>query len=204
MSAAHLLRTYAHLDSPIHRAPAGAKLLAALFLVTTLALVPVDRAGWALGALVLLAGLVRIARVPVSAFLARIALAQPFVLGIAVLALFQGRGLDVFVAIVLKSTASVAALQLLAHTTHFEDLLLVLRRAGLPRALVMALGLLHRYLFVLVEESVRMRRARLARTWQRRRGATWRALSSVIAVSFVRSLQRAERIAAAMQARGAR
>jgi cobalt/nickel transport system permease protein len=203
-------RTCAGVDSPVHRAPASLKLLATLVLVTGVALVPTAHAGWTVAALALVAGVVRAARVPPSLFLSGLALAQPFVLGVAVLALFQGRGLTVFAALALKSTACVAAVQALACTTRFDDLLDVLRRARLPGALITTLALLHRYSFVLVDESMRMRRARIARTWQRRswtgpwsrRARAWTALSSVIGVSFVRSVTRAERIAAAMRARG--
>ncbi|HEX4448101.1 MAG TPA: cobalt ECF transporter T component CbiQ [Polyangiaceae bacterium] len=202
MSGAHLLRSYSHLDSALHRAPASAKLAAALALVVAVALVPVERALWVLAPLAIVVGLAAAARIPLAAFASRVALAQPFVLGMAVLALFQGRGLGVFVAIALKSTTCVAAVQLLAHTTPFEAVLATLRRARVPEALVVTLGLLYRYLFVLVDEARRMRRARAARTWRGGRGGKWRALSSVIAVSFVRSAARAERIHAAMRARG--
>ena len=202
MSGIHRLRSYEHLDSPVHRAPASLKLGAALFLVVAVALVPVRDAGWVVVVPVLLVGIARAARVPLSAFVARVAIAEPFVLGVAVLSLFQGRGLAVFLAITLKSTTCVAAVQLLAHTTPFQDLLDVLGRAKFPPVLIDTLGLLHRYLFVLVEETQRMRRARAARTWQTRRWGAWRALSSVIAVSFVRSAARAERIYVAMRARG--
>jgi cobalt/nickel transport system permease protein len=203
-------RSCAGMDSPVHRAPASLKLLATLVLVTGVALVPAPNAVWTVAALALVAGVVRVARIPLSVFVSGLALAQPFVLGVAVLALFQGRGLTVFAALAIKSTACVAAVQALALTTRFDDLLDALRRARLPRALITTLALLHRYSFVLVDESMRMRRARMARTWPRRtwtspwsrRAAAWTALSSVIAVSFVRSVTRAERIATAMRARG--
>jgi cobalt/nickel transport system permease protein len=202
MSGLHRLRNYEHLDSPVHRAPASLKLLAALALVLGVAMVPVGRAGWVLGVLVGIVGLSRAARVPLSAFAARIAIAEPFVLGVAILALFQGRGVTVFLAITLKSTTCIAAVQLLAHTTPFSDILDVLRRVRVPALLIHTLALLHRYLFVLVDETHRMRRARAARTWQTHRWGTWKALSSVIAVSFVRSAARAERVYTAMRARG--
>jgi cobalt/nickel transport system permease protein len=202
MSGVHRLRSYSHLDSPVHRAPASAKLLAVLALVLAIALVPVGRAGWVAVALLGLAAVARAARIPLSAFVARVAIAEPFVLGVAVLALFQGRGIAVFAAVVLKSTTCVAAVQLLAHTTPFQDMLEVLHRAKAPAVLIHTLGLLHRYLFVLVEETHRMRRARAARTWQTGAWGAWKALASVIAVSFVRSAARAERIYAAMRARG--
>jgi cobalt/nickel transport system permease protein len=202
MSGVHRLRSYEHIDSPVHRAPASIKLLGALLLVLAIALVPVAEAAWVGVVLLALAAIARAGRVPLSAFAARIAIAEPFVLGVAVLALFQGRGVAVFLAITLKSTTCVAAVQLLAHTTPFQDILAVLRKARFPSVLVHTLGLLHRYLFVLVEETQRMRRARAARTWQSRRWGAWHALSSVIAVSFVRSAARAERIYVAMRARG--
>jgi cobalt/nickel transport system permease protein len=175
---------------------------AAFGLVLGLALVPVPRAAWVLPVLVALGFAARAARIPVSAFVARVAMAEPFVLGVAVLSLFQGRGVAVFLAVALKSTTCVAAVQLLAHTTPFQDILAVLRRARIPEVLVLTLGLLHRYLFVLLDETQRMRRARAARTWRSGRWEAWRALSSVVAVSFIRSAARAERIYAAMRARG--
>jgi cobalt/nickel transport system permease protein len=202
MSGAHLLRSYAHLDSPIHRAPASLKLLATFVLVTAVALVPVGHAAGLVVVLAVLVGLSRVASVPLGAFVARVAMAEPFVLGVAVLSLFQGRGLAVFVTIALKSTACVAAVQLLAHTTPFQDILAALRRAKLPAVLVVTLALLYRYLDVLVEETQRMRRARAARTWSPRAWASWKSLSSVIAVSLVRSMARAERVHVAMRARG--
>src|SRR5580658_1120519 len=109
MSGAHWLQSYAHLDSPIHRAPASIKLLATLVFMTGLVLIPIAHVGWMGLALALAFGLGRVARIPLSAFVGRLALAQPFALGVAVLVLFQGRGLAIFAAVMLKSTACVAA-----------------------------------------------------------------------------------------------
>jgi cobalt/nickel transport system permease protein len=202
MSGAHLLQSYAHVDSPVHRAPASLKVLVTLALVIAIALLPVR---YAVATVVALAGLIvlsRVARVPIRAFVARVAMAEPFVLGVAVLSLFQGRGLAVFMAIALKSTTCVAALQLLGHTTPFQDILGVLRRARVPGVLVVTLALLARYVHVLIEETQRMRRARAARTWRTSRWGSWKALASVIAVSLVRSMARAERVHVAIRARG--
>jgi cobalt/nickel transport system permease protein len=204
MSASHLLRSYAHLDSPIHRSPAALKLATTLIVVIVLALLPIRSTTWVcgIGALILVAMTTRLAGIPLSSLWARLALAQPFVLGVAVLALFQGGGSTIALAVAIKSTACVAVVQLLANTTPFRDLTDVLRRLRFPRVFVVTLELLHRYSVVLVEEARRMRRARIARTWGARRWSAWRALASVIAVSFVRSLTRSERIGVAMRARG--
>jgi cobalt/nickel transport system permease protein len=202
MSGRHLLPNYGHLGSPVHRAPAGPKLVATGLVVLALALVPVGQVAWTIPVLVVVVASTRLARIPFAAFAARVAIAEPFVLGVAVLSLLQGGGLATFAAVVLKSTTCLAAVQLLAHTTAMHDILRVLARARVPAALLWTMALLHRYLFVLVDETRRMRRARAARTWRGGRIAFWKAQASVVAVSFVRSVARAERIYAAMLARG--
>jgi cobalt/nickel transport system permease protein len=61
---------------------------------------------------------------------------------------------------------------------------------------------MHRYLFVLRDESGRMGRARSARTFTRGRRFAWLAAASVVGQLFVRASARAERIYDAMCARG--
>ena len=81
----------------------------------------------------------------------------------------------------------------------------------LPRLLVAVIGLMWRYLFVLVDEVMRLARAREARsgavdTAANRAGGTvaWRArvTGGMAGNLFLRSFDRAERIYAAMAARG--
>jgi cobalt/nickel transport system permease protein len=96
-------------------------------------------------------------------------------------------------------------------------MLTVLRRLRVPPLLVTTLALMHRYLFVLVEESERMRRARASRTfrhsghpgpskrsglWGPGRRIHWHVLGSVVGQLFLRASERAERIYDAMCARG--
>ena len=109
----------------------------------------------------------------------------------------------VFAALALKSTACVAAAQLFAHTTPFYDLLAVLRRA-----LIACRAHPH----ARASPSVSLRRHRRIASYAPREGgahlanlrrSTWEVVpASVVAVSFVRSTARAERIALAMRARG--
>ena len=47
---------------------------------------------------------------------------------------------------------------MLAATTPFPDLLLAMRAVGIPRLLVAIFGLMWRYLFVLVDEALRLMR----------------------------------------------
>jgi cobalt/nickel transport system permease protein len=64
------------------------------------------------------------------------------------------------------------------------------------------LALMHRYLFVLADESARMRRARQSRTFSPRKGLRWHTASTIVAQLFLRASDRADRIYDAMRARG--
>jgi len=197
-----LLDPYQHRASPIHRLPAAVKCAGAAAFVIGVVLLP--RFAWvsygaASGLLLLLAGL---SRIPFARLAGRLLLVEPFAVGVAVLALLQPDGPRIFAATLTRSTLCLSAMVLLAATTRFADLLRVLWRARVPSLLVTTLALLQRYLYVLVAETNRMVRARRSRTFSRGRAQAWRSTSSVIAQLFVRGSERAERIYAAMCARG--
>jgi cobalt/nickel transport system permease protein len=197
-----LLEPYQHQRSAIHRLPAGVKAGGALAFVLAIVLLP--RAAWSAYAvagalLLLLAGL---SRIPPRALARRLLLVEPFALGVALLLLLQPNGLMVFAATLTKSTLCLFCMVLLSSTTRFSALLRVLWRIRVPSLLVTTLALMHRYLFVLADETGCMMRARRSRTFTRNRASAWRSSASVVAHLFVRSSERAERIYAAMCARG--
>jgi cobalt/nickel transport system permease protein len=197
-----LLDPYQNRHSAIHRLPAGVKAGGALLSVLAIVLLP--RTAWpayaaAAALLLLLAGL---SRIPAGALTRRMLLVEPFVLGIALLSLFQPGGLLVFAATLTKSTLCLFCMVLLSSTTRFSALLRVLRHIRVPALLVTTLALMLRYLFVLADETSAMLRARRSRTFTQDRASAWRSSASVIAHLFVRSSERAERIYAAMCARG--
>ena len=143
-----------------------------------------------------------VSRVPARRLLTRLLVVEPLALGVAALSLLQPDGPRVFAATLARSTLCLFAMVLLSATTRFPDLLRVLWSARVPSLLVTTLALMHRYLFVLAEEAGRMQRARRSRAFTRDRAAVWRGAASVAAQLFVRGSERAERIYAAMCARG--
>jgi len=193
------LDSHSRLDSPVHRLPAGIKLASALLFVFLLVLAPLPACVPIAAVLVVVALL---SRLPASFLVKRLLLLEPFVLGVAVLTLFQPHGIEVFAAIVARSTLCLFTMLLLSSTTPFAELLCVLKRMRVPALLVTTLALMYRYLFVLMDEGERMQRARACRTFERRRWHGWKALGTVAGQLFVRSTERAERIYAAMLARG--
>jgi len=212
--------------SPWHGLDARVKLIITLAYVLTVSLMPVG--SWPAYVLLLaFAVSVSVAsELGVLVVLKRASVALPFVLaalpllvttpGNIVLSIPVGRwlipltsaGIGRFLSIALKSWLSVQMAVLLTATTPLPDLLLAMRGLHLPGLLVATVGLMWRYLFVLVDEAVRMTRAREARSagGEGRRGSSiiWRArvTGSMAGSIFLRGYERSERIYTAMLSRG--
>jgi cobalt/nickel transport system permease protein len=116
-----------------------------------------------------------------------------------------------FASIALKSWISVQAAILLTATTPFPQLLVSMRAIGLPRLLVAIIGLMWRYLFILVDEALRLMRARESRSGgtisphQKTGGSlAWRTkvTGGMVGSLFLRAFDRSDRIYMAMLARG--
>jgi cobalt/nickel transport system permease protein len=160
--------------------------------------------------------------------LRRSVIALPFVLAAAPLILggppprvgvqiFQGievfyspEGAGRFASIMVRSWISVQAAILLAATTRFPDLLLAFRQLKVPRLFIGIVGLMWRYLFAISDEASRMLRARASRSAEppdaHRVGGTlrWRAgvAGGMAGSLFLRSIERSDRVYAAMLSRG--
>ncbi len=116
-----------------------------------------------------------------------------------------------FVSIAVKSWLSVQMAIVLASTTAFPDLLGAMRSLRVPRLLVTVIGLMWRYLFVLVDEVMRLMRARESRSGHPAEPAgriggslAWRGkvTGGMAGNLMLRSFDRSERIYAAMASRG--
>jgi cobalt/nickel transport system permease protein len=198
----NFLDRYSRLSSPIHRLPALVKLTAAVALILAMILLPVRYAPYlALPALALIV-IAAISRIPVGFLVRRLIILEAFVLGVAVLTLFQPNGLSLMTVLVARCTLCLATMILLSNTTPFSELLRILRSMRFPALMITTLALMYRYLFVLADEAQRMKRARMCRTFVADRGRRWHTMGSVISQLFVRASERAERIYSAMCARG--
>ena len=120
-------------------------------------------------------------------------------------------GLERFISIALKSWISFQAAIVLASTTTFPDLLVAMRAIKIPRLLVSVFGLMWRYLFVLVDEALRLMRARTARSGHSDQpglktggSLAWRArvTGGMAGNLFLRGFERSDRIYMAMVSRG--
>lgn len=193
---------HAHHASPIHQLPAGLKLGVALALILGTALFPAGWWAWFTGVTALLILVASASRIAPWFLLKRLLLLSPFVLGVALMNALHPTGRADWREIALRGGLCLATVVLVSNTTPFNEVLRVLREVRVPALLVTTLALMHRYLFVLADETERMRRARASRTFARGRRFAWRTLASVAGQLFIRASERAERIYDAMCARG--
>ena len=193
---------HGHHDSAVHRLPAEAKLGAALTIILGTVLVPWGWHAWFMTMVVLLALAALLSRIAMWFLIRRLLLLSPFVLGVVLVNALQDSVHGNWLALAARSGICLFTVVLLANTTSFGKVLGVLRSARVPALLVTTLALMHRYLFVLLDESERMRRARASRTFQSQRRMRWHVLGTLVGQLFVRASERAERIYAAMCARG--
>ena len=108
-----------------------------------------------------------------------------------------------FASILVKFALTISAALLLIATTSFPGICRGLRRLGMPALFVSQLLFMYRYLFVLMEETTRVVRARDMRSFGRR-GTGVRVFVRIVGTLFLRTVERAERIYGAMLARGFR
>ena len=188
-------------SSPLHARHAQAKiavLLAFLVAVSTTA-ATTQWAFAAYAALGLSAAL--FSRLPLVGLLRRAALVLPFSATFALLTWWSGDALRAL-ALAEKSYLSGFAVLLLVATTPLTESIAALDAWHCPRALVLVIQFLYRYLFVIAEQAQRMRQAASCRRGQRGRSFEFRAAAGALGVLFARSWQRADGIHQAMLARG--
>jgi cobalt/nickel transport system permease protein len=102
-----------------------------------------------------------------------------------------------------KFIVTMLALIALVSTTRFSDLLAGLQKLGMPRLLIIQLGFLYRYIFVLIDRAHHILRARAGRKLRNLGFKTeLKTAASMLGSLFIRSIDTAEHISIAMQARG--
>ncbi len=109
---------------------------------------------------------------------------------------------QVFGEILAKNSLAFTALVTLLEVCSFPGVISAFRRLGMPMVLVSTLSLMERYIHVLTDELRRMLQARRARSFRRWSLLDWSMPASLVAMLFLRTLERSDRIYSAMLARG--
>lgn len=115
-------------------------------------------------------------------------------------------GIDKAILLFLRLLSAVLAVTLLNATTRFREIITGFRKLHMPAILVGIIEFTVRYFFVLADELTRMKLARKARAYDLNQSIFNRkafiTIAQLIAVLFIRSMGRAERVYFAMLARG--
>jgi len=212
----HLIDHLAFGDSVLHRYDPRAKIILCLLII--IAAVTNQIKTWS--NFIVIFGILLIAiafgKLPFALVLKRSLIVMPFVLFVVLIRIFTPgtpvirfghlaitkEGLWLALSIGIKSLLSVIAIMVLVTTTRFVDLLQGLQKWKISGLFISLLGFLYRYLFVLVDEVMRLKRAFDARSGNIPRKEYLRILGQIIGVLFIRTYSRAERIYQAMLARG--
>jgi len=212
---------YSDLDSLIHKLDPRTKLIASFAFIVFIVLTPVTNWQAFIFYFCMIAVLLLISRLPPFYVIKRSLVILPFVLMIAVFIPFfkQGEvagsyniglwqisvsysGLLVLANVLSKAWLGILSLILLSSTTKLADLLKGLRQLRVPHVIVLILSFMYRYIFVLMDEMMRMKQARDSRNFGGSRLRQLRTIGNMIGTLFIRSYERGERVYGAMLARG--
>lgn len=210
------LDRYSDGTSPIHRCDARLKVLIAFILVGCIATLPARSfspaehppltAAPALAYAALIAILWAIARIPVVHIAKRLALLLPFVLLMSASAAWTSHdhsaSFSFVLGISLKALVAAATLSLLAATTPFPAIIAALAWLRMPTIILSLLEFIYRFIYILVDEFERLDIGRQSREFSRTLRMAWRGRAWMLGTFFIRSIERAERVYGAMEARG--
>lgn len=218
MHHAHIDK-FAYQDSPVHRLDSRIKFIIVLIFTAVVISLPKTSPAiltcYAVGPFAILV----LAKIPIRFALKHILVVSPFVLVLALSCPLYDRtpftaafgpftwqtstGWMRGFTILGKFVVTMLALIALVSTTRFNDLLAGLQRLGVPKLLTIQLGFLYRYIFILIDRAQHILQARAGRKLKNL-GATveLKTASAMLGSLFIRSIDTAEQINIAMQARG--
>jgi cobalt/nickel transport system permease protein len=189
---------YSNLESFIHRLDPRVKIIVFFGFVLIVALTnPLAYYSFLFYGLVLL-GLIFLSRIPLLFILKRYLIITPFVLLVAATC----GSLTIFWNVFIKSLLAAVCLILLSSTTKFSSLLKAFEKLRVPKMFTMIFSFMYRYIFILVDELMRLKRAKDSRTVGGSRWFHAKALANMIGVLFIQAYNRAERVYLAMCSRG--
>lgn len=152
--------------------------------------------------------------IPAGFILKKILLVSPFAFFIGIFnpildtgAMYNISGIEIsggwvsFFSIMIKFVLTISAALLLIATTSFPGVCHALLKLKAPEIFVSQLLFLYRYIFVLMEETMKIVRARDIRSFDKR-GKGIKVFINLISVLFIRTIERSEKIYQAMLSRG--
>ena len=215
------LDKYSHRGSFLNSLNAEIKIIGFLAIIVCVVLTP----QYSFSALFLYTALIGIiafsSRMPLSFLLKESLGALPFALVIALALPFfkEGKvifhfsagilkiditrsGVNLFGFVVFKAYLSILAMILLVGSTQFNLFLRGLQNLKVPALFIMILSFMYRYIFVILDELMRMSQAKRSRAPKMKVFPNFKVLSSMLGSLFIRSYEKSEKVYLAMCSRG--
>ena len=101
-----------------------------------------------------------------------------------------------------KALAAVSCLYYLSLNTPMVDLLQVLGKLRIPKLFIELMGLIYRFIFVLIETADMMFTAQKSRMGYSSFSSGYRSLSALASTLFIRAYKRSDEVYTALEARG--
>jgi len=215
------LDKYSDLGSIIHCLDPRVKVIFFFVLILVIVSTPPQETVRFLGYFLMLLVLVLLSRIPLPFVFVRSLVIIPFVLLTAIfIPFFKGgevagsynfltlhltishKGILIFQNILIKSWLSVLSLTILTSTTKFSFLLKALETLKIPRVLILIASFFYRYMFLLVDQIMKIKNARDSRSFKKNPVYQFKVIGYMIGELFIRTYERAERIYLAMLSRG--
>jgi len=209
-----LLDTLSYKDTVIHRLDPRTKVIATFAFIVTVVSFPKYEIDGLIPFFLFPAVIFSLGDIPVWFILKKVVVVSVFAVFIGIFnPLFDTRvmvtlfGIPIsggwvsFFSILLKVSLTICSALLLISTTSFPGICHALRKLGIPEIFISQLLFLYRYIFVLIEETLRMVRARDLRSFGKK-GQGMSVFINLIGTLFMRTIERAERIYHAMLSRG--
>jgi cobalt/nickel transport system permease protein len=208
------LDTLSYKDTAIHRLDPRTKVIATFAFIVTVVSFPKYEITGLIPFFLFPAVIFSLGDIPVWFILKKVLVVSAFAIFIGIFnplfdtrAMYSLFGISVsggwisFFSILLKFFLTMCSALLLISTTSFPKICHALRKLGIPGIFISQLLFLYRYIFVLIEETLRMVRARDLRAFGKR-GQEIKVFINLIGTLFIRTIERAERIYNSMLSRG--
>lgn len=208
------LDSLSYKDTLIHRIDPRIKLIITFAFIITVVSFPKYELSGLIPFLLFPVLLFSLGDIPVRFIIRKLLLVSPFVLFVGIFnplidtsKMHEIYGISIsggwisFISILIKFSLTVSAALLLIATTSFPGVCDGLQRLALPQIFISQMLFLYRYIFVLMDETMKIVRARDMRSFGKS-GAGIRVFINLTGMILVRTIERSERIYSAMLSRG--
>ncbi|MGE4274414.1 MAG: cobalt ECF transporter T component CbiQ [Desulfitobacterium sp.] len=111
-------------------------------------------------------------------------------------------GLQQSIDLFFRALGSVSCLYFLALSTPMVDLFSVLRKLRLPKLMIEMMGLIYRFIFVLLETAGTIFTAQSSRLGYVNLASGYRSMGSLVSTLFIRAYKRSNELYTSLEARG--